>query len=239
MIPAILPTYARASLSFERGEGVWLTTTDGRRMLDMGAGISVCSLGHSHPKLTAALAEQGSKLWHVSNLYTIPEQEKLAELLVDNCFADTVFFTNSGTEAIECAVKMTRKHFHHAGEPERVEIITFEGAFHGRSSAGIAASGSAKMTDGFGPLLPGFVQVPFDDLEAVSAAVTDRTAAILIEPIQGEGGIRTVAPEFLRDLREICDEHGALLIFDEVQCGVGRTGKLFHHQWAAKMVLAC
>ena len=229
---AVLPTYARANLSFEKGEGAWLTTTDGRRMLDMGAGIAVCSLGHAHPKLTAALTGQGAKLWHVSNLYTIPEQERLAQLLVDHSFAETVFFTNSGTEAIECAVKMTRKHFHHNRQPEKVEIITFEGAFHGRSSAGIAASGSAKMTDGFGPILPGFVQVPFADLEAVKAAVSDRTAAILIEPVQGEGGIRPVPAEFLRELRAICDANGLLLIFDEIQCGIGRTAKLFHHEWA-------
>lgn len=232
MITPVLPTYARAPLEFERGDGVWLTDKKGERYLDMGAGIAVASLGHANPKLVQALTEQAQKLWHTSNLYEIPNQKKLAQLLVDNSFADTVFFTNSGTEAIECAVKMARKYFHEQGAPERVEIITFEGAFHGRSSAGIAASGGDKMVKGFGPLLPGFVKVPFGDHDALVAAVTDRTAAILIEPIQGEGGIKVVPPQCLKGLRDLCDQNGLLLILDEIQCGLGRTGKLFHHEWA-------
>jgi acetylornithine/N-succinyldiaminopimelate aminotransferase len=231
MIPSILPTYNRAPLAFERGEGTWLTATDGRRFLDLGAGIAVNALGHAHPALVETLTEQAGKLWHVSNLYQVPEQQKLADLLVAETFADTVFFTNSGTEACELAVKMVRKHWSEKGE-DRFEIVTFEGAFHGRSSAAIAAAGSEKMTKGFGPLLPGFVHVPWADHEALRAAVTDRTAAILIEPVQGEGGIRPVPDQCLKGLRDLCDETGALLVFDEVQCGMGRTGKLFAHEWA-------
>jgi acetylornithine/N-succinyldiaminopimelate aminotransferase len=231
MIPSILPTYNRAPLAFERGEGTWLTATDGRRFLDLGAGIAVNALGHAHPALVEALTEQAGRLWHVSNLYQVPEQQKLADLLVAETFADTVFFTNSGTEACELAVKMVRKYWAEKGE-DRVEIVTFEGAFHGRSSAAIAAAGSEKMTKGFGPLLPGFVHVPWADHEALRAAVTDRTAAILIEPVQGEGGIRPVPDQCLKGLRDLCDETGALLVFDEVQCGMGRTGKLFAHEWA-------
>ena len=232
MISPVLPTYARAPLSFVKGQGPWLETSDGTRYLDMGAGIGVCSLGHAHPTLIAALETQGRRLWHTSNLYEIPNQAALAAKIVDNTFADTVFMTNSGTEAIECAVKMVRKHFSHEGQPERVEIITFQGAFHGRSSAGIAASGSAKMTDGFGPLLPGFVQVPFADIDAVRAAITDKTAAIMVEHIQGEGGIRIFPCADMRRLREICDQNGLLLVIDEIQSGMGRTGKLFSHEWA-------
>jgi acetylornithine/N-succinyldiaminopimelate aminotransferase len=232
MIPSILPTYNRAPLSFERGEGTWLVEADGTRYLDLGAGIAVNALGHAHPALVEALTEQAQKLWHTSNLYRIPKQQELADRLVEKTFADTVFFTNSGTEACELAVKMVRKYWYEKGEPDRIEIVTFEGSFHGRSSAAIAAAGSEKMTKGFGPLLPGFVHVPWGDHEALKAAVTDRTAAILIEPVQGEGGIRPVPDQCLRGLREMCDRTGALLVFDEVQCGVGRTGRLFAHEWA-------
>ena len=232
MISSVLPTYARAPLSFVSGAGSWLTEADGRRFLDMGAGIAVNALGHAHPALVAALTAQAGTLWHTSNLYQIPQQQALADKLVDNSFADTVFFTNSGTESCELAVKMARKYFYEKGQPERVEIITFDGSFHGRSSAGIAAAGSEKMTKGFGPLLPGFVHLPFGDHDALNAAITDNTCAILIEPVQGEGGIRPVPDQCLKGLRDLCDEKGILLILDEVQCGVGRTGKLFAHEWA-------
>ncbi|WP_171229637.1 aspartate aminotransferase family protein [Ruegeria sp. HKCCA4008] len=232
MIPSVLPTYNRAPLTFVKGEGAWLTEADGRRFLDLGAGIAVNALGHAHPALVAALTDQAHALWHVSNLYNIPQQQALADKLVEHSFADTVFFTNSGTESCELAVKMARKYFHDKAQPERVEIITFDGSFHGRSSAGIAAAGSEKMTKGFGPLLPGFVHVAFGDLDGVTDAITDKTAAILIEPIQGEGGIRPVPDAELKALRQICDDNGLLLILDEVQCGVGRTGKLFAHEWA-------
>ncbi len=232
MIASVLPTYNRAPLAFVCGEGSWLTAADGSRYLDLGAGIAVNALGHAAPELVATLTEQAGKLWHVSNLYQIPEQERLAGMLVANTFADTVFFTNSGTEACELAVKMVRKYWYEKAQPERVEILTFEGAFHGRSTAAIAAAGSEKMVKGFGPLLSGFVHLPWADLDAVKAAITANTAAILIEPIQGEGGIRPAPDAFLRALREICDETGTLLVFDEVQCGVGRTGRLFAHEWA-------
>ncbi len=232
MIPSVLPTYNRAPLSFVKGEGAWLIEADGRRFLDLGAGIAVNALGHAHPALVQALTEQAQKLWHVSNLYHIPQQQALADRLVEASFADTVFFTNSGTESCELAVKMARKYFHDKGQPERVEIITFEGSFHGRSSAGIAAAGSEKMTRGFGPLLPGFVHLPWNDHDATAAAISDRTAAILVEPVQGEGGIRVLPDQCLKGLRDLCDEHGILLILDEVQCGMGRTGKLFAHEWA-------
>ena len=232
MIPSVLPTYNRAALTFVKGEGSWLIEEDGRRFLDLGAGIAVNALGHAHPALVKALTDQGQALWHTSNLYQIPQQQALADRLVENTFADTVFFTNSGTEACELAVKMARKHFFDAGQPERVEILTFEGAFHGRSAAGIAAAGSEKMTKGFGPLLPGFTSLPWNDHDAVAAAISDKTAAILIEPVQGEGGIRPLPDQCLKGLRDLCDEHGLLLIFDEVQCGMGRTGKLFAHEWA-------
>jgi acetylornithine/N-succinyldiaminopimelate aminotransferase len=232
MIPSVLPTYNRAPLSFVKGEGAWLIEADGRRFLDLGAGIAVNALGHAHPALVQALTDQAQNLWHVSNLYQIPEQQALADRLVDNSFADTVFFTNSGTESCELAVKMARKYFHDKGQPERVDIITYEGSFHGRSSAGIAAAGSEKMTKGFGPLLPGFVHLPWNDHDATAAAINENTAAILIEPVQGEGGIRPLPDQCLKGLRDLCDEHGLLLILDEVQCGVGRTGKLFAHEWA-------
>ncbi|AHD08743.1 aspartate aminotransferase family protein [Phaeobacter gallaeciensis] len=232
MIPSVLPTYNRAPLSFVKGEGAWLIEADGRRFLDLAAGIAVNALGHAHPVLVKALTDQAETLWHVSNLYHIPQQQALADRLVEHSFADTVFFTNSGTEACELAVKMARKYFHDKDQPERVEILTFSGSFHGRSSAGISAAGSEKMTAGFGPMLPGFTHLMFGDLDGVTDAITEQTAAILIEPVQGEGGIRPVPDAELKALRQICDEHGLLLILDEVQCGVGRTGKLFAHEWA-------
>ena len=232
MIPSVLPTYNRAPLSFVKGEGAWLIEADGRRFLDLGAGIAVNALGHAHPALVAALTEQAGALWHTSNLYQIPKQQELADKLVAETFADTAFFCNSGTEACELAVKMCRKYFHDKGQPERTDIIGFEGAFHGRSSAGIAAAGSEKMTKGFGPLLPGFKHVPFGDHDALHAAIDDNTAAILLEPVLGEGGIKPVPDQCLKGLRDLCDETGILLIFDEVQCGMGRTGKLFAHEWS-------
>lgn len=232
MIASVLPTYNRAPFSFVKGEGSWLIEADGRRFLDLGAGIAVNVLGHASPVLTEALTVQAGALWHTSNLYEIPQQKALADKLVDATFADTVFFTNSGTESCELAVKMARKYWYEKGHPERTEIITFSGSFHGRSSAGIAAAGSEKMTKGFGPLLPGFVHLPFADHEAIAPAITHHTAAIMIEPVQGEGGIIPVPDQCLKGLRDLCDEHGLLLILDEVQCGVGRTGKLFAHEWA-------
>ncbi|HBZ45372.1 MAG TPA: acetylornithine transaminase [Maritimibacter sp.] len=232
MIPSVLPTYARAKLNFSRGEGSWLLTDDGGRYLDLGAGIAVNALGHANPDLIGALTAQANKLWHVSNLYEIPGQQKLADKLVNTSFADTVFFTNSGTESAELAIKMARKYHYDRGDEDRIEIITFSGCFHGRSTGAIAASGAEKMVKGFGPLMPGFVHLPFGDHDALTAAVSDKTAAILIEPVQGEGGIRTVPDQCLKGLRDLCDEHGILLIFDEVQCGMGRTGKLWAHEWA-------
>lgn len=232
MIPAVLPTYNRAPLNFVKGEGSWMIEADGRRFLDLGAGIAVNVLGHAHPKLVAALTQQAENLWHVSNLYQIPQQEALAAKLVDASFADTVFFTNSGTESCELAVKMARKYWYEKGETEKTQIIAFEGAFHGRSSAGIAAAGSEKMTKGFGPLLPGFTQLPWGDVDALAAAIDETTAAVILEPVQGEGGIRPMDDADLRAIRTLCDEAGILLILDEVQCGVGRTGKLFAHEWA-------
>ncbi|SEQ12435.1 aspartate aminotransferase family protein [Thalassovita taeanensis] len=232
MIASVLPTYSRAPLQFVKGEGSWLIEADGRRFLDLGAGIAVNVLGHAHPDLVQALTDQAQKLWHVSNLYQIPQQQELADKLVAATFADTVFFTNSGTEACELAVKMARKYWYDKGQPDRTDIITFAGSFHGRSSAGIAAAGSEKMIKGFGPLLPGFVHLPWGDIEAVKDAITDTTAAILIEPVQGEGGIRPLPDADLKALRALCDETGTLLILDEVQCGMGRTGRLFAHEWA-------
>ncbi|MEO0665978.1 MAG: aspartate aminotransferase family protein [Pseudomonadota bacterium] len=232
MIPSILPTYNRAPMNFVKGEGSWLIEADGRRFLDLGAGIAVNCLGHAAPELVEALTDQAGKLWHTSNLYGIPNQQRLADLLVEHTFADTAFFTNSGTESCELAVKMARKYHFEKGAPERVEIITFTGSFHGRSAAGIAAAASDKMTRGFGPLLPGFVNLPWGDHDATRAAITDTTAAILIEPIQGEGGINPLPKECLQGLRELCDAHGILLILDEVQCGMARTGRLFAHEWA-------
>ncbi len=232
MIPSVLPTYSRAPLNFESGEGSWLVEADGRRFLDLGAGIAVNCLGHAHPALVDALTTQAGKLWHTSNLYQIPQQQALADKLVEHSFADTVFFTNSGTESCELAVKMARKYWYDKDQPDRTEIIAFRGSFHGRSSAGIAAAGSEKMTKGFGPLLPGFTHLAWGDHDALRAAVTNTTAAILIEPVQGEGGIVPLPDQCLKGLRDLCDETGTLLILDEVQCGVGRTGKLFAHEWA-------
>lgn len=232
MIPSVLPTYSRAPLHFVKGEGTWLIEADGRRFLDLGAGIAVNALGHAHPALVQALTDQAQKLWHVSNLYEIPQQQALADKLVAATFADTVFFTNSGTESCELAVKMARKYWYDKGHPEKTTILAFEGSFHGRSSAGIAAAGSEKMTKGFAPLLPGFRHVGWGDHEALHAAIDDHVGAILIEPVQGEGGIRPLPDQCLKGLRALCDEKGILLILDEVQCGVSRTGRLFAHEWA-------
>jgi len=233
MIPAVLPTYSRAPLTFVKGEGSWLIETDGRRFLDMGAGIAVNVLGHAHPALVAALTDQANALWHTSNLYHIPQQQALAERLVEATFADTVFFTNSGTESCELAVKMVRKYWSDKGQPERHKIIAFNGSFHGRSSAGIAAAGSEKMTAGFGPLLPGFVHLAVGDHNALEAAMrAPDVAGVLMEPVQGEGGIIPIPDACLKGLRDLCDETGVLMVLDEVQCGMGRTGKLFAHEWA-------
>ncbi|MEE1657635.1 aspartate aminotransferase family protein [Microvirga sp. CF3062] len=231
MTSPLLPTYARAELSFEKGEGPWLFGRDGERYLDFGAGIAVNALGHAHPHLVQALTEQASKVWHTSNLFQIPEGERLAKRLVENTFADVVFFSNSGAEANEAAIKMARKYHAVNGNPERFRIVTFEGAFHGRTLATIAAGGQAKYLEGFGPKVEGFDQVPVEDLEALKAVIGPETAALMIEPIQGEGGIRTVSNAFLRELRHLCDSQGLLLIFDEIQTGVGRTGKLFAYEW--------
>jgi acetylornithine/N-succinyldiaminopimelate aminotransferase len=226
----LLPTYARIDLAFERGEGAWLVATTGERYLDFTSGVAVNALGHAHPALVKALTEQAQKLWHVSNLYRIPEGERLADRLCALSFADTVFFQNSGAEALECAIKMARKYQSASGKPERYGIVTFEGAFHGRTLAAIAATGNKKYLDGFGPPMPGFDQVAFNDLEAVKKAIGPETAAILIEPIMGEGGVRVVPHTFLRALRKLCDDNGLLLMFDEVQTGIGRTGDLFCYE---------
>ncbi|MBI4274130.1 MAG: aspartate aminotransferase family protein [Rhizobiales bacterium] len=232
MTSNLLPTYLRADLAFERGEGVWLIATDGTRYLDFAAGVAVNALGHAHPRLVDALYAQAQKVWHVSNLYRIPEAERLAQRLCAATYADTVFFANSGAEAMECAIKMARK-FHAAnGKPERYRIVTYEGAFHGRTLATIAAGGQQKYLEGFGPPVDGFDQVPFADFEATKRALGEATAAILIEPIQGEGGVRVASPQILKSLRKLCDERGLLLIFDEVQTGIGRTGELFAYQRA-------
>jgi acetylornithine/N-succinyldiaminopimelate aminotransferase len=226
----LLPTYARVDLAFERGEGVWLFATNGERYLDFTSGVAVNALGHAHPHLVAAVTDQAKKLWHVSNLYQAPEAERVAQRLCDASFADVAFFCNSGAEAMECTIKTARK-FHAAnGAPQRYRFVTFEGAFHGRTLATLAAGGQKKYLDGFGPVVQGFDQAPFGDLKATKAAITPETAAILIEPIMGEGGVRVVEPSFLRALRELCDQNGLLLLFDEVQTGMGRTGELFAHQ---------
>lgn len=232
MTSPLLPTYARADLAFERGEGVWLVAEDGRRYLDFGAGIAVNALGHAHPHLVEALQRQAGKVWHVSNLFRIPDGERLAARLVEASFADTVFFANSGAEANEAAIKMARKYHAVSGSPERIRIVTFEGAFHGRTLATLAAGGQQKYLEGFGPKAEGFDQVPFGDLEATEAAITPETAALMVEPLQGEGGVRPAPTSFLRGLRELCDRHGLLLVMDEVQTGIGRTGKLFAHEWS-------
>ena len=230
MTSHLLPTYARVNLAFVHGEGAWLTTTDGERYLDFTAGVAVNALGHAHPHLIEALTEQAKALWHVSNLYRIPQAERLAERLCAATFADLVFFANSGAEAMECAIKVARKYHAANGNPDRFRIITFEGAFHGRTLATLAAGGQKKYLEGFGPVAEGFDQVPFVDIEAVKRLIGPQTAAVLIEPIQGEGGVRVAPPQALQALRKLCDEHGLLLVLDEVQCGVGRSGELFAHQ---------
>ncbi|MCB9946371.1 MAG: aspartate aminotransferase family protein [Rhodospirillaceae bacterium] len=232
MIPAVMPTYARADVAFERGAGVYIWDTDGRRYLDFGAGVAVSALGHAHPHMVQALGEQGGKLWHCSNLYRVPGQEKLAGRLVGATFADTAFFTNSGVEAWECGAKLVRKYHSAKGQPQRWRIITAEGAFHGRTLAGISASGGEKLTKGFGPLVDGFDHVSWGNLNELRAAITEETAAICVEPIQGEGGIRPATLDYLRALRATADEFGILLYLDEIQTGYGRTGKLFAHEWA-------
>jgi acetylornithine/N-succinyldiaminopimelate aminotransferase len=230
-MPPLLPVYKRADIAFERGEGAYLIDRAGRRYLDFASGIAVTLLGHAHPHLLAVLEAQAGKLWHCSNLYGIEPQQRLAERLVAHSFADTAFFCNSGAEALECAIKMARRFHHQRGQPERHRIITFEGAFHGRTLATISAGGQDKYLEGFRPALPGFDPVPLGDIEEVEAAIVPETAAILIEPIQGEGGIRTASPGFLEELRQLCDEHDLLLVLDEVQCGMGRTGRLFAYEW--------
>ncbi len=230
MTSHLLPTYARANLAFERGEGVWLVATNGERYLDFTSGVAVNALGHAHPHMIAALTAQAQKVWHVSNLYQLPEAERVAQRLCDVSFAEVVFFCNSGAEAMECTIKMARKYHAANGASERYRIITFEGAFHGRTLATLAAGGQKKYLEGFGPVVEGFDQVPFADLEATKAAITETTGAILIEPIMGEGGVRVIEPSFLRALRELCDQRGLLLLLDEVQTGMGRTGELFAHQ---------
>lgn len=228
----LLPVYARADLSFDRGEGPYLYTEDGRKFLDFSSGIAVTALGHAHPHLVAALKDQAEKLWHVSNAVRIAGQERLGARLTAASFADTVFFANSGSEAIECSIKMARRYHASRGAPERFRTITFTGAFHGRTLACIAAAGDPAKLEGFGPKVDGFDQVPFGDPDVLKVAITPATAAVLIEPVQGEGGIRPAPPEYLRALRALCDEHELLLIVDEVQCGLGRTGRLFAHEWS-------
>ncbi len=228
----LLAVYSRAPLAFERGRGARLWSTDGVEYLDCLAGIATTGLGHAHPRLVAALKTQGEKLWHVSNIFRIPEQERLARRLTEATFADVVFFTNSGTEAIECALKMARKHHWAAGHPERIEVIGFEGAFHGRSYAAVYAAGNPTYVEGFGPPLPGYQRLPFGDMDALEAALGPTTAAVILEPVQGEGGARALPEADLTRLRRLCDAAGALLIYDEIQCGMGRTGKLFAHEWA-------
>jgi acetylornithine/N-succinyldiaminopimelate aminotransferase len=226
----LLPVFARVDLGFERGEGAWLIATNGERYLDFTSGVAVNALGHAHPHLVAALQEQATKLWHMSNLFRSPDGERLAARLCEQSFADFVFFCNSGAEAMEGAIKITRKYHAAKGHPERYRIITFEGAFHGRTLATLAATGSAKYLEGFGPPMDGFDQVPHGHLDAVKKAIGPHTAGILIEPIQGEGGVRSAPNAFFKALRQLCDEHGLLLVFDEVQTGMGRTGELFAHK---------
>ena len=232
MIPAVMPTYARADVAFERGEGAYLYAVDGARYLDFASGIAVTALGHAHPHLVAALREQAGKLWHTSNLFQIPGQVRLAERLIAASFADSVFFTNSGVEAIECGLKIARKYQHDFGDPRRYRVICAHGAFHGRTLATISAGGQEKHLAGFGPAVDGFDHVAFGNMNELRNAITGETAAILVEPVQGEGGLRAASIDYLRALRAVADEFGLLLFFDEVQCGMGRTGKLFAHQWA-------
>ena len=229
---ALMPTYARAELAFDRGEGAYLYTAEGERYLDFMAGIAVCALGHAHPHLVAALQGQAAKLWHTSNVFRIPGGEKLADRLVANSFAERVFFCNSGAEALEACIKLTRKYHDDSGHPDRWRIITCNGAFHGRTLTTISAAGNPAHLQGFAPEVPGFDHVAFNNLNELRNAITDETAAILVEPVQGEGGVRAGNLEYLQGLRQVCDEYGLLLIFDEVQCGMGRSGKLFAHEWA-------
>ncbi len=231
MIPALLPTYARNELTFEKGEGAYLFATNGRKYLDFASGIAVTALGHAHPHLVAALTQQAQKLWHCSNLFQIAGQQRLGERLVEATFADSVFFANSGAEAMELTLKIARKYQHEAGHPERYRVIACSGSFHGRTLATLAAAGNEKYLKGFEPTVEGFDHVAFGNLNEMRAAVTKQTAAILVEPVQGEGGVRPPPKGYLKGLREIADEFGLLLLFDEVQCGMGRTGKLFAHEW--------
>ena len=232
MIPALLPTYARNELAFERGEGAYLYATNGKRYLDFASGIAVTALGHAHPHLVKALTEQAQKLWHCSNLFEVPLQQRLGERLVANTFADTVFFGNSGAEAVECAIKIVRKYHHATGNPGKYRIIACNGAFHGRTLATLAAAGNEKYLKGFEPVVEGFDHVPFGNLNELRAKISGETAGILVEPVQGEGGVAAASEDYLRALRQTCDEFGLLLVLDEIQCGMGRTGKLFAHEWA-------
>ena len=227
----LMSTYAPPDIMFERGEGSYLIASNGARYLDFIAGIAVNALGHAHPVVVEALKAQAEKLWHLSNMYQTPGQRELAAAYCAATFADRVFFTNSGAEAVECAIKTARRHHFVNGRPERVNIIGFEGSFHGRTLAAVNASGNPKYLEGFGPTLPGFVQLPFGDHDALRRTVNEATAAVIIEPVQGEGGVRAVPDACLKGVRDICDERGALVIYDEVQCGAGRTGKLYAHQW--------
>ena len=232
MITPVMPTYGRWDVAVDRGEGCYLWATDGRKFLDFTSGIAVTSLGHCHPHVIDAVTDQAKKLWHTSNLFRIPGQERLAERLVANSFADTVFFNNSGAEAVELSIKVARKYQSETGHPERYRVIGCHGSFHGRSFATLAAAGAEGYLKGFGPVLDGFDHVAFNNLNEMRAAVTDQTAAILVEPVQGEGGVRAPSADYLKGLRAICDEYGLVLVYDEVQCGMGRTGKLFAHEWA-------
>jgi acetylornithine/N-succinyldiaminopimelate aminotransferase len=231
VIPVVLPSYARADLSFERGEGAYLFTADGKKYLDFASGVAVTGLGHCHPHLVKVLTEQAHKLWHCSNLFQVPGQQKLAERLIAHSFADTAFFCNSGAEAVECAIKIARKYQSASGHPEKYRLIACTGSFHGRTLATLAAAGNAKYLDGFGPPVDGFDHVPFGNLNEMRAKVSTETAGILVEPVQGEGGLAAAPDGYLRGLRAICDEFGLVLVYDEVQCGMGRTGKLFAHEW--------
>ena len=233
MIPAVLPTYARANVSFERGEGAYLFTAEGKKYLDFASGVAVTGLGHCHPHLVRVLTEQAQKLWHCSNLFEVEGQKKLAGRLIENSFADTAFFCNSGAEALECAIKIARKYHAATGHPDKYRLIACTGSFHGRTLATLAAAGNEKYLAGFGPPAPGFDHVPFGNLNEMRAAITAETAAILVEPVQGEGGLATAPDGYLKGLRAVCDEFGLLLVYDEVQCGMGRTGKLFAHEWDA------
>jgi len=227
----LFPTYNRTDIAFVRGEGSYLFAEDGKRYLDLGAGIAVNAFGHANPKLIAALTQQAQALWHVSNLYRVPGQESLSKKLAEHTFADTVFFTNSGAEAVELAIKTARRYQFVTGHPERFHIVTFQGAFHGRTMGAVNATGNEKYLEGFGPKMEGFDNIPVEDMDALKAVIGPQTAAIMIEPLQGEGGVRVVSPEFLKTLRKVCDENGLLLILDEIQTGVGRTGKFFAHEW--------